>query len=283
VQRRTQQLIDQGYFKIVGAVDPLRVGKGHALMVALRCEPRRMLEVEDAVAAIPQVRFLSVVTGTYDLVCELVTVDRESATDLLLHRLSTIPGILSVNTSWVLKTYKTNFRWDALGTGTNGPPVAIGESLLGGSPSLSLDDLDQQIVQLLQRDGRVSYADIAALLGTTVSTARRRTLRLLQSGYVTVIALGNPLRLGFEDVVLLWLRVELARTEEIITQLEDEPAVRYLSRVAGQADILAELLFPHDAALVAFLDGPLTHIQGVRDVALSFELSIRKRGYTVFE
>jgi len=283
VQRRTQQLIDLGLFKIVGAVDPLRVGHGHAVMVALRCEPRSMSDVEDAVAAIPQVRFLSIVSGTYDIVCEVVAADRDEATDILLHCLTAIPGIRAVNTSWVLKTYKTNFRWDALGTQTNGPSVAIGESLLGGNQSLSLDELDERIVELLQQNGRASYAEIAERLGTTVSTARRRTLRLLQSGYVTVIALGNPLRLGFEDVVLLWLKVELARTEEIIARLKEEPAVRYLSRVAGEADILAELLFPHDASLVEFLDGPLARVKGIREVALSFELSIRKRGYTVFE
>jgi Lrp/AsnC family transcriptional regulator for asnA, asnC and gidA len=186
----------------------------------------------------------------------------------------------------VLKTYKTNFRWDALGQRTNGNAVAIGESFLGGTDPLALDDLDELddlIVRVLQEDGRASYAQIAARLETTISTARRRTLRLLQSGYVTVVALGNPLRLGFEEVVLLWLKVELASTEAVVQALESEPAVRYLSRVAGEADMLAEVLFPYRESLLAFLDGPLASIEGIREVALSFELSIRKRGYTVFE
>lgn len=283
VQRRTQQLVERGYFKIVGAADPLRTGQGHAVMVALRCDPQAMHEVVDAVAAIPQIRFLSIVTGTYDVVGELVTFDRESITDVLLGQLSTIPGIRAVNTSWVLKTYKTNFRWDALGSEPNGDAVAMGESFIGGDLPLTLDDLDEDIVELLQENGRASYAQIAARLNTTVSTARRRTLRLLRSGYVAVVALGNPLRLGFEEVVLLWLKVELSHIGDVIQTLEREPAVRYLSRVAGEADILAEALFPRRADLLAFLDGPLASIQGIREAALSFELSIRKRGYTVFE
>jgi DNA-binding Lrp family transcriptional regulator len=286
VQRRTQQLIEHGYFKIVGAVDPLRTRGGHAVVVALRCETQSIVTVANAVAAIPEIRFLSVVTGTYDVVCELVTFDRRSTTKILLTGLSSIPGIRAMNTSWVLKTYKTNFRWDALGRQANGNAVAIGESFLGGTDPLALDDLDELdecIVDLLQEDGRASYAQIASRLETTISTARRRTLRLLQSGYVTVVALGNPLRLGFEEVVLLWLKAELDRTETVIQALEREPVVRYLSRVAGEADILAEVLFPHRASLLAFLDGPLAAIEGIREVALSFELSIRKRGYTVFE
>ena len=284
VQRRTQQLIDQGYFKIVGAVDPLRSGHGHAVVVALQCDPQAMHQVADAVAAIPEMRFLTMVTGAYDIVCEMVTFDRQSTTEILIGELGAIPGIRKVNTSWVLETYKTNFRWDALPASVNGAAAPVSDwNRLHGTERLVLDDLDQCIVRLLAENGRASYAHMAAELEVTISTVRRRTLRLLLSGYVMVVALGNPFRLGFEEVVLLWLKVELARTAEVVQALEREPAIRYLSRVAGGVDILAEAFFPHRDDLLAFLDGPLAAIAGIREVALSFELLIRKRAYTLFE
>jgi DNA-binding Lrp family transcriptional regulator len=284
VQRRTQQLIEQGYFKIVGTVDPIHSGHGHAVMVALRCDPQAIHQVTDAVAAIPQIRFLALVTGTYDIVCELVTFDRQSTTAILTGTLSLIPGIRAVNTSWVLENYKTNFRWDALRAGTNG---AHAPSTTGTRSSeyveLALDELDDRIVDLLASNGRASYAQIAADLGTTVSTARRHALRLIQSGYVNVVALGNPFRLGFDEVVLLWLKVDMARTAQVLRALEGEKAVRYLSRVAGEADVLAEAFFPHRTDLLSFLNGPLAAIDGIKEAALSFELLIRKRGYMLFE
>jgi DNA-binding Lrp family transcriptional regulator len=207
VQRRTQQLIDQGYFKIIGTVDPMNMGHGHSVMVALRCDPQAIHDVVDAVATIPAIRFLALVTGTHDVICELVTFDRKSTTDVLIGALSTIPGIRSVNTSWVLENYKTNFRWDALPPvdGESSLPVHA-ENAAARADDLVLDELDQRIVAMLGENGRASYAQIAARLGTTLSTARRRTLRLLQSGYVKVVAVGNPFRLGFDEVVLLWLR-----------------------------------------------------------------------------
>lgn len=284
VQRRTQQLIDQGYFKIVGAVDPLRTGPGHAVVVALQCDPQAMHQVADTVAAIPEIRFLTMVTGAYDIVCEMVTFDRQSATEILIGELGAIPGIRKVNTSWVLETYKTNFRWDVPPASASGRAAPISDwNRSRGAERLVVDDLDQDIVHLLAENGRANYAQMAADLEVTISTVRRRTLRLLQSGYVMVVALGNPFRLGFEEVVLLWLKVELARTAEVIHALEREPAIRYLSRVAGGADILAEAFFPHRDDLLAFLDGPLAAIAGIREVALSFELLIRKRAYTLFE
>lgn len=284
VQRRVQQLIDQGYFKIVGVVDPLRMPEGHAVIVGLKCEPHAVHDVASAVATIPEMRFVSVVTGTYDIVCELVTFHRLTTTDVLLTTLGAIPGIRDMNTSRVLANYKTNFRWDSLHTGqqANGH-VSSAEHWEGPEEGVYLDSLDESIVRLLEEDGRMTYQHIADRLEGTVSTARRRTLRLLQSGYVTVIALGNPFRLGFDEVALFWLRVDLARTLDVIHALEEETCIRYLSRMAGSVDVLAEAFFPHRGALLDFLDGPLSRMTGIRQVALSFELVIRKRAYTLFE
>lgn len=282
VQRRVQQLVDQGYFKIVGIVDPLRLGTGHAVMVGLQCEPQSVHAVADAVAAIPEMRFVATVTGTYDIVCELVTFDRGTTTTVLISKLGAIPGLRAMNTSQVLANYKTNFRWDALRDGSRAT-APVGKRSPNESEPLHLDELDEGIIRLLEEDGRITYQQLATHLGTTISTARRRALRLLRSGYVTVVALGNPFRLGFDEVVLFWLRVDLAQTLEVIRALEQEPCIRYLSRMAGSVDILVEAFFPHRAALLDFLDGPLSRISAIRQVALSFELVIRKRGYTLFE
>jgi DNA-binding Lrp family transcriptional regulator len=282
VRRRVQQLTEQGYFKIVCFVDPMRIVPGHAVIVALQCEPHAIQAVADAVAAVPEMRFVAMVTGTYDIVCELVTFDRLTTTDLLISSIGAIPGVRSMNTSRVLANYRTAWRWDALQRGqleNSSAPEPPGHR----EERLVLDDLDHGIIRVLQEDGRISYQQLATRLGTTISTARRRALRLFESGYVKVVALGNPFRLGFDEVVLLWLQVDLARTQAVISSLEQEPSVRYLSRMAGSVDILAEAFFPDRAALLQFLDGPLSRISGIRQVALSFELVIRKRGYTLFE
>lgn len=284
VQRRTQQLIDDGYFKIIGFVDPLRSGQGHAVMVSLKCEPQAIGSVTTAASDIPEMRFVALVTGTYDVVCELITFDRENTVTILTDTLSTIPGIREVNTSWILANYKTSFQWDAIHRGEQEDhDTEVIPNGVRPDDVFALTDLDESIISLLRENGRLSYSQLGRRLGTTESTARRHTLRLLHSGYLTVVALGNPFRLGFEEVVLLSLKVDLAKTVDVLHVLKAERSIRYLSRVAGGADILAEAFFPNRATLLAFLDGPLAAIEGIRDVALSFELMIHKRAYTRFD
>jgi DNA-binding Lrp family transcriptional regulator len=299
VQRRTQQMIDAGYFKIIGVVDPLRWGQGHGVLIGINAEPGAINSILRSVGEIPQMRFVSLVTGTFDVVCELLTFERSTLIAILTERLSQIPGIHGVNTSWVIQVHKTNYLWDELTAIARGddesapaPTSARGEEVAvpapGGPPAIDknghlIDALDRAIVAALHEDGRLSYAELAVRLGATESTVRRRTLRLLESEYLRVVAIGNPFRLGFEEVVLLWVKVALPHATSVLDQLARQPAVRYLSRVAGAADIVAEALFHDRTALQSFLDGPLAGIDGIREVAVSFELTIHKRAYVRFD
>jgi DNA-binding Lrp family transcriptional regulator len=286
VQRRTQQMIDAGYFKIIGVIDPLRWGQGHGVLISINAEPAAINSIIRGVGEIPQMRFVSLVTGTFDVVCELLTFERSTLIDILTERLSRIPGIRGLNTSWVIKVYKTNYLWDeraAVASGDDGRAPGPGTMPAVDRNGYLLDALDRAIVEVLHENGRMSYADLALRLDATESTIRRRTLRLLESEYLRVVAVGNPFRLGFEEVVLLWVKVELPRAASVLEQLARQPAVRYLSRVAGAADIVAEAIFLDRTALQAFLDGPLAGIDGIREVAVSFELTIHKRAYVRFD
>jgi DNA-binding Lrp family transcriptional regulator len=283
IQRRTQRLIEEGYFKIIGVVHPLRFAQGQAVLIGLGTEPKEIHTVASTVAAIPEARFVSLVTGTFDVVCELVAPDRPTLLRVLTQTLPSIDGIRSVNTSWVLKNFKSKYAWNRPAS----DDVSVGVSCLHDEAitldGFRLDELDQATVRALQQWGRTSYAELAAQLGITESSARRRMLRLLDSGYITVVAVGNPFRLGFHDVVLLWIKVDLPRAESFVTNLAPYPAVRYVSRVAGAADVVAEALFPDSAAALSFLDGPLAGLDGLREVAVSFEISIHKRDYVRFD
>lgn len=304
IYRRAQQLMDAGYFQVIGVVDPLRLGKGHAVLAGIKCDPTAAQGVAAALAALPEMRFVAIVTGTYDIVCELVTQDRAHLTRLLVEILPVTPGLRTINTSWLLHTYITNFIWDmpALDMGfdspheherdgaqENGPcgdPVMGAGMLSLGPPAgeeIDLDGTDTQIIHLLQQNGRATYAEIAGVTGLTESTARRRTQRLLHSNYVRVVAISNPFMLGFQDVVLMWLKVTLGRLPAVAAELSKQTPVRYLSRTAGGVDLVAEALFHDHDELFAFLNGPLAAIDGIREISISFELTLYKRGYRRFD
>ncbi len=304
VYRRTQQLMDAGFFRILGVVDPLRLGGGHTVLAGISCDPTMARQVAAALAARPEMRFVALVTGTFDVVCELITSDRAQLTKLLVEILPAIPGLRTINTSWVLHNYLTNFLWDMPahgephpdpvtapngtsrdeeGEGDPSPHEGVQAADLSRANGIELDDIDDEVIRLLQEDGRMSYAQIASALGLTESTARRRTLRLLKSNYVRVVAVSNPFLLGFEDVVLIWFKVDLRRVAEVTEALSRLTPVRYLSRTAGAVDLVAEALFHDHTELFAFLNGPLATIVGIREVLISFELALYKRAHRRFD
>ncbi len=288
VQRRTQQLIEAGCFKIVGVLDPLRLGQGHAVIVGVSGELSALDAIAYALADLADTRFVVSATGTFDVVCEVVTFERASLTRALTDTLSRIAGIRTINTSWVMRTHKTTFLWgkeEESGTEKDSTvAVDVGDDHMSATASNghAPNAPERHIIALLQRNGRMTYAEIAARLETTESTARRHTLRLLGSGYFRVVAVSNPFRLGFEEAVLMWIKVDLSQVRAVMDALAGHPAIRYLSRTAGFVDIVAEGVFRDRAELAAFLDGALAAIDGVREVAVSFELTLYKRGYARF-
>lgn len=294
VYRQAQQLMDAGYFQVIGIVDPLRFGQGHTVLAGIGCEPTAARAVATALAERPEMRFVALVTGTFDVVCEVVTADRAHLTKVLIEVLPAVTGVRVLNTSWVLYTYLTHYLWDMPmhhrqagpqidsdhGPGARSRPAPPDTMAANG---IQLDSIDHQIVALLQHNGRISYAEIAGALGLTESTARRRALRLLRSGYVRVVAVGNPVLLGYQDVVFIWFKVDLQQLATVVAALSRQVAIRYLSRTAGAVDLAAEAVFRDDAELFAFLNGPLAAISGIREVSISFELALYKRGYRRFD
>ena len=73
--------------------------------------------------------------------------------------------------------------------------------------SVKLDDVDKGIIGALQADGRRPYSRIAADLGVSESVVRYRAQRLEQAGVLQVVGIADPLRIGFDRMALIGLKV----------------------------------------------------------------------------
>ncbi|MCO1654013.1 Lrp/AsnC family transcriptional regulator [Pseudonocardia humida] len=114
-------------------------------------------------------------------------------------------------------------------------------------------DLDQRIVAALQLNGRASWKQVAAAVGATESTVARRGQQLLDSGRVRVTGLLDHLRCGLGISLQVRLRSRPGAATAVATALAALPATRFVTVVAGSADVCAEFVVPDHREVTAVL------------------------------
>ena len=147
-----------------------------------------------------------------------------------------------------------------------------------GAPG-RLDELSKQIVEILQRDGRASYAAIAKQVGLSEAAVRARVQRLLDAGVMQIVAVTDPLQVGFPRAAMIAVKVE-GDVEAVAEQMAAMSEVDYLVITAGGQDILAEVVCEDDEHLLEVVNRRVRAIPGVRQTETSVYLKLRKQIYT---
>lgn len=128
----------------------------------------------------------------------------------------------------------------------------------------SVTGTDRAIIRLLQKDARMSYAELSRATGIPESTVRRRMDRLQQRGVIEFSMLADPARLGYDLRALIGLRIELRRLDEIAKTLSEMHEVTFAGFVTGNFDIIVQVVVRSQEALVEFLTVTLAKVDGVK-------------------
>jgi|SRR5690554_69572 Lrp/AsnC family transcriptional regulator for asnA, asnC and gidA len=141
-----------------------------------------------------------------------------------------------------------------------------------------LDDISKAIIEQLQADGRRSYAEIGKAVGLSEAAVRQRVQRLTESGVMQVVAVTDPMQLGFYRQAMVGIRVT-GDTTTVIDRLASIPAVDYLVLTAGNFDILAEVICENDDELIDLLNKEIRGIPGVQSTETFVYLKLKKQFY----
>jgi Lrp/AsnC family transcriptional regulator for asnA, asnC and gidA len=113
VRSHTSRLIERGILQIVGVTDPLKTGFRQSAMVGVRCQADRLVDVAQIVAEFPEVSFLVVTAGSYDLLVEVVCEDNDALLRFLTRRLRQVDGVREAETFVYLRMVKQVHAWGA--------------------------------------------------------------------------------------------------------------------------------------------------------------------------
>src|SRR6188768_2660992 len=117
-----------------------------------------------------------------------------------------------------------------------------------GAKPIQLDDVSKAIIEQLQSDGRRSYAAIGKVVGLSEAAVRQRVQRLTDSGVMQVVAVTDPLQLGFARQAMVGVKVTGA-LEPVADSLAALPQVDYVVITAGSFDIMIEVVCESDEDL----------------------------------
>jgi Lrp/AsnC family transcriptional regulator, regulator for asnA, asnC and gidA len=141
-----------------------------------------------------------------------------------------------------------------------------------------LDSVAKGIIEQLQQDGRRSYAAIGKAVGLSEAAVRQRVQRLTEAGVVQIVAVTDPLQLGFERQALIGLKTT-GDVNKLADTLADIPEVDYVVITAGSYDVIAEVVCEDDDHLLQLLSTRIRNLDGVVATETFVYLKLRKQLY----
>jgi Lrp/AsnC family transcriptional regulator for asnA, asnC and gidA len=147
-----------------------------------------------------------------------------------------------------------------------------------GSPP-HLDDVSKGIIEQLQKDGRMPYAAIGKAVGLSEAAVRQRVQRLLDSGVMQIVAVTDPLQLGFARQAMIGIHAE-GDLEPIADELSRMPEVDYVIVTAGSFDLIVEVVCESDDHLLELLSKRIRSLAGIRGTESFVYLKLHKQTYS---
>ena len=141
-----------------------------------------------------------------------------------------------------------------------------------------LDDVSKAIIEQLQEDGRRSYAEIGKAVGLSEAAVRQRVQKLTDAGVMQVVAVTDPMQLGFYRQAMIGLRCS-GDTRAIADALAKLQAVDYVVLTAGSFDIMAEVVCESDEDLINLLNEQIRKLEGVVSTETFVYLKLHKQLY----
>lgn len=156
------------------------------------------------------------------------------------------------------------------------PPKVRRENAKSGQ--VVLDEISKQIIEQLQADGRKPYAAIGKAVGLSEAAVRQRVQRLLDGGVMQIVAVTDPLTLGFHRQAMIGIKCE-GDLETVADELSAIREIDYVVLTAGSVDIMVETVCESDQHLLEIL-GKIRSIPTVRATETFVYLKLHKQTYS---
>ncbi|WP_217184939.1 Lrp/AsnC family transcriptional regulator [Streptomyces sp. AC495_CC817] len=255
VAARLRTLLDDRTVRVVAAVDPVFLGQHVLAHVSIRTEGAASV-VAEPLRDMTETVFVSAVGGAHDLVTEVRLGSMAELHDLLA-RIRALDGVLDINTIIYSTVVKGFFVSDYHG-------------------DITLDAIDEALIEQLQSDGRKSFRALGEAVRLSPSAVATRVQRLIDGGVIKISAVEAR---GLAHRQLsMGVGVNLDDDTAIVEELRSGRGVDFAARTLGRFDMVATLVEPSAGALYASLER-LRALPGVTRIEAWLHLAVLKEDY----
>ena len=145
-----------------------------------------------------------------------------------------------------------------------------------------MSEIDQKIILELQKNGRISYTELAAKLDISLTTAASRTEKLIESKVVEIRAVPNPRKIGWSANAVIFIQADPSRIDTICDAFVDHFNVITILTIFGRYDILVFVSFPTWDETHHFINNQLSKIKGILKIEPHFVKQYLKRYENIF-
>lgn len=150
---------------------------------------------------------------------------------------------------------------------------------MSSRPSVAIDEIDKAIIRELQLDGRMPYAKLGPAVGLSQAAVRQRVQRLIEHGVMQVVAVTDPLMLGFGLEAMVGVEVE-GDIRAVAAKLAKIDEVSYVVVTSGRFDLLVEVVCRDNEQLLAVVNDVMRSLPGVRTTETFTYLHLEKQIYS---
>jgi Lrp/AsnC family transcriptional regulator for asnA, asnC and gidA len=254
VADRLERLEQEKVIRFLTLIDPLAIGHTKQVLLAINAPPSQIDTVARRLADVPEVYHVSIHTGRYDIFASVSLPEAVDLWDFVSSSLAPIKDITRAETMVCLKVAKFSLSLLA----NSSIVTERTEPLHHG-----LDDLDYRLLRQLRVSPRSAYTSLGASAGCSKATARRRIERLIDDQILQVIAVADPIRLGYRIRANIGLGVRLGMIDQAASALAASPDTHHIVITTGSFDLLCTTFLKTQDDLSSFVREYLGTIPGV--------------------
>ncbi|WP_211770906.1 Lrp/AsnC family transcriptional regulator [Kutzneria sp. CA-103260] len=264
VARRYARMLESDLVRLVGDVDPVRIG-GAEWVVRVQCKQGAAADVAQALARRDDTRWVNLVSGGTEICASLRSWSATERDELLLHRLQRTAPVLSVTAHNVMHVFGGG-RQGLDGPGSLGPEQIAALAPVHGEPAEALTDADRPLLRALAEDGRAPYPVLAAATGWSQSRVARRLDALRAAGLLWFDVDVDTELLGYHAEARLWASVSPADLVTTGATIAAHPEVAFCAATTGPTNLLVAVVCRDSRDLYRYLTDRLSALPQIHTI-----------------